>query len=81
MKKSATLGLFDTPADKLPQELQVLREVLYAAWESDSLARETWVKQIEARGTKSGVIAFGELLDAGVFVKDAAGKFYIDKEA
>lgn len=73
-------SLFDTPADSLPTELQVLREVLWAAWESDVLPRETWLNQIRVRACPEPGEAFERLVGAGVLV--AVGeKFKLDKDA
>jgi len=75
------LSLFDTPADRLPQELQVLREALWAAWEDDSLSEATWLNQIRVRACREPVKAFKAFVETGVLVKDSEGKFYVDKEA
>jgi hypothetical protein len=73
-------SLFDTAADRLPQELQVLRETLWACWESDVLAESVWLNQIRVRACPEPAKAFEQFVETGVLVR-AEGGFRLEKDA
>lgn len=73
-------SLFDTPADKLPQELQVLREVLWRSWENEPLLKSAWLNQMRVRACPEPAAAFRAFVEAGVLVK-VGEEFKLDKDA
>lgn len=74
-------GLFDTDADRLPDELKDLRERLWAAYGDDPECKETLVKLINAMGFTHAQTAFNDLLAAKVFQPVGAGRYKLNPEA
>jgi len=74
-------GLFDTKADKLPDDLKELRTRLWAAYDADPTPIGVWLGLIRAMGYSDPLEPFKRLEEANVFQEVSVQTYQMNKDA